>query len=515
MLPYILALFVAVGSLSLYLSAFFFPETHRKGDIVFSGVGLFYALVLWVCANRFTGAALLGQTASVALLTWFGWQTLTLRRELVPSDRRTRLGPKAIQQGLGRLLGGLMRLPGELVGMFSRSQPPAVAPPVPPPEGEVTPSAIMETDIPPADLAAETQASPTVTPAAPIAPEPAPAEVPTASADEPDAIPEIIPADRPATEEGEEASAQPLIAPEPDLPAPADLTEVETVAIASTEEPEATDTDNDVWESEATEAPEEGDAQPATTDTSPTPPKPRRDNVFTVLKDALTALSPFKKRPSRPMITLNRPETGDATTVEPNLQAAPEEATPQEAELEEVAPEEGDATTTGPDLQAAPEGEVKPTDQAILETHVGVAEAAAIAAVALDPQETDDGEMGSQPNVAHGTDALAEENAAATEAAVAEQPDAAILEVPEALETAAPTDLGPDGAAAIAVSAEVEVAQSDLDVIDEPIPPAAIDITASPVSDTGAQDPDTTPENPEDSHAAVDRDRTSESENLP
>jgi hypothetical protein len=51
MLAYILAIAVAVSSLALYLAAFFLPEVHRKNDFIWSGVGLFYALVLWVCAD--------------------------------------------------------------------------------------------------------------------------------------------------------------------------------------------------------------------------------------------------------------------------------------------------------------------------------------------------------------------------------------------------------------------------------------------------------------------------------
>lgn len=91
MLAYILALVVGTGSLGIYLAAFFLPEIHRKSDFYWSGVGLFYALVLWVCAGRITGGVLLGQVASVALLGWFGWQTLTLRRELTPKSQQTEL----------------------------------------------------------------------------------------------------------------------------------------------------------------------------------------------------------------------------------------------------------------------------------------------------------------------------------------------------------------------------------------------------------------------------------------
>lgn len=89
MLAYILALAVGFGSLGIYLAAFFFPEIHRKNDFIWSGVGLFYALVLWVCAGRITGGLLLGQIAGVALLGWSVTQTLQLRRQLTPSQQQT------------------------------------------------------------------------------------------------------------------------------------------------------------------------------------------------------------------------------------------------------------------------------------------------------------------------------------------------------------------------------------------------------------------------------------------
>ncbi|PSO76742.1 MAG: hypothetical protein BRC44_15245 [Cyanobacteria bacterium QS_4_48_99] len=82
MLAYILAIAVGLGSFALYITAFFFPELHRKSDFFWSGLGLFYALVLWVCAGRITGGVLLGQLAGVSLLGWLGWQTLTLRSEV-------------------------------------------------------------------------------------------------------------------------------------------------------------------------------------------------------------------------------------------------------------------------------------------------------------------------------------------------------------------------------------------------------------------------------------------------
>lgn len=95
MLAYLLALAVGFGSLSLYLAAFFFPEVHRKYDLAWSGVGMFYALVLWVCAGRITGGVLLGQVASISLIGWFGWQTLKLRRTQTPLDLQTQLPPGA------------------------------------------------------------------------------------------------------------------------------------------------------------------------------------------------------------------------------------------------------------------------------------------------------------------------------------------------------------------------------------------------------------------------------------
>jgi len=91
MLAHLLALAIALGSFILYFSAFFFPEIHRKSDFYWSGLGLFYGLVLWVCAGRITGAVLLGTIASTALLLWFGTQTLLLRRALASPAEKTKV----------------------------------------------------------------------------------------------------------------------------------------------------------------------------------------------------------------------------------------------------------------------------------------------------------------------------------------------------------------------------------------------------------------------------------------
>ncbi len=98
MLTKILALAVGLGSLALYMVAFFFPEVHRKNDFIWSGVGLFYALVLWFCAGRITGAVLLGQVASVALIGWFGWESLTLRRQVTPVAEQTKISTQKSTQ---------------------------------------------------------------------------------------------------------------------------------------------------------------------------------------------------------------------------------------------------------------------------------------------------------------------------------------------------------------------------------------------------------------------------------
>ncbi|WP_414528952.1 Ycf66 family protein [Nodularia chucula] len=126
MLAYILAFVVGLGSLAIYIAAFFFPEIHRKNDFIWSGVGLFYALVLWVFAPRITGGLLLGHIASVALLVWFGWQTLSLRRQLTPQVEQTPVpSPETVKTGIQEqvskfsLQEKLAQLQGTLGNIFS------------------------------------------------------------------------------------------------------------------------------------------------------------------------------------------------------------------------------------------------------------------------------------------------------------------------------------------------------------------------------------------------------------
>ncbi len=89
----VLAIAVWLGSIALYGAAFFFPEVHRRHDFFWSGVGGFYGLVLWFSAVQTSPTELVGHLASVVLLGWLGWQTLTLRRKRTPLDLQTPLTP--------------------------------------------------------------------------------------------------------------------------------------------------------------------------------------------------------------------------------------------------------------------------------------------------------------------------------------------------------------------------------------------------------------------------------------
>ncbi len=84
-----LAVLLALGSLTFYIAAFFYPEVHRRSDFVWGGLGLAYALVLWVGAGQMTWVVLLGQLVAVVLLLGLGWQTLTVRREKTPVYQQT------------------------------------------------------------------------------------------------------------------------------------------------------------------------------------------------------------------------------------------------------------------------------------------------------------------------------------------------------------------------------------------------------------------------------------------
>jgi Ycf66 protein N-terminus len=109
MLNDLLGWIVALGSLGLYLSRFFLPEVQRKNDAIWSGVGLFYALILWANGDRIKGGLLLGQMASVALIVWLGWQALQQRRQLAAPQDQTPL-PESVQSSWPFVKTGLDRL---------------------------------------------------------------------------------------------------------------------------------------------------------------------------------------------------------------------------------------------------------------------------------------------------------------------------------------------------------------------------------------------------------------------
>ena len=138
MLAYFLALAVGLGSFSIYMAAFFFPEVHRKSDFTWSGVGLFYALILWACAGRITGALLLGQMAGVAMLGWFAWETLTLRRQVTPVAEQT-----PIPQSANLAAAGV-----PFAGLFAKKKEPAAKKPKfvrsPKPKTDVVPAASVD-----------------------------------------------------------------------------------------------------------------------------------------------------------------------------------------------------------------------------------------------------------------------------------------------------------------------------------------------------------------------------------
>ncbi|MBD2495160.1 Ycf66 family protein [Nostoc sp. FACHB-280] len=198
MLAYVLALVVGIGSLLLYISAFFFPEIHRKNDFIWSGIGLFYALVLWVFAPHISGGLLLGHVASVALLVWFGWQTLSLRRQVtpqlqqtpVPSSEavKTSLQAQVTKVSLPERLGKLQQsLSSTFGGVKSKVQPPV--------------SKNVPVEQPAVEIIDKTT---------PI-PEPATEEVPatTDAAPVTEVVPEVIPPHPPSPELVEAAQAHP------------------------------------------------------------------------------------------------------------------------------------------------------------------------------------------------------------------------------------------------------------------------------------------------------------------
>ncbi len=117
MLANVLAVLLGSGSFVFYMAAFFYPEVHRRSDFLWSGLGLFYAVVLWFCAGQMTGAVLLGQLTAVILLLGLGWQTLTVRREKTPVYQQTPvvLTPEVVTDWAKNRLNQLRLVPNESV----------------------------------------------------------------------------------------------------------------------------------------------------------------------------------------------------------------------------------------------------------------------------------------------------------------------------------------------------------------------------------------------------------------
>ncbi len=105
MLAYILAIAIVLASLIFFFSAFFAPKLHRKDDFLWSGVGLFYGLVLWVCAGRITGGVLLGQMAAVTLVLSFTWQTISLRGAIANPEKIPNIKTFSLLDWIGGGLG--------------------------------------------------------------------------------------------------------------------------------------------------------------------------------------------------------------------------------------------------------------------------------------------------------------------------------------------------------------------------------------------------------------------------
>ena len=104
MLSYALAIAVAISSLVLFFTAFLMSHIHRRDDFFWSGIGLFYALVLWYCAKNITGAVLLGQTAATALLVSYSWQTIKLRRAIANPAKAAEINNFSILRSLNNLV---------------------------------------------------------------------------------------------------------------------------------------------------------------------------------------------------------------------------------------------------------------------------------------------------------------------------------------------------------------------------------------------------------------------------
>ena len=156
MLSYALAIAVGLSSLILFSTAFLMSDIHRQDDFLWSGVGLFYALVLWLCATRITGGLLLGQTAAVALLISYNWQTLKLRKAIANPEKAEEINNFSILAAIN--------------GLFTRSklqpQPTITETPV---KSKVTEEKITIPETPTTDIESESTVETVETQETPVA----------------------------------------------------------------------------------------------------------------------------------------------------------------------------------------------------------------------------------------------------------------------------------------------------------------------------------------------------------
>ncbi|MEG4631791.1 Ycf66 family protein [Microcoleus sp. AR_TQ3_B6] len=358
MLAYFLALAVGLGSFSIYMAAFFFPEVHRKSDFTWSGVGLFYALILWACAGRITGALLLGQMAGVAMLGWFAWETLTLRRLVTPVAQQTPIPESVNLPGAaGGVLGGLFtkkKEPAAKKPKFVRSTKPKtdVVPAPAVDEGEV--KLEEQPAIPPiAEIIAESSIEPraesSIAPdlTIPDSSEPATEEIPVSSVGTPAAETSPTPAE--------------LASSFTPLPLPLEISEIASPAEAQSkrqQQPEADDFDDE--ETEWRKAVKESQAAAAPTTAKPAKKSGGFASLFGNIKNSLGGM-------------LGRggdKNKSDATPQTPKPSTTPESIAPESKITAIPAPEIDQILQS--ELASAAEEVAVETSNTAVETSLGV-----------------------------------------------------------------------------------------------------------------------------------------------
>ncbi|MEG5164133.1 Ycf66 family protein [Microcoleus sp. AT3-A2] len=361
MLAYFLALAVGLGSFSIYMAAFFFPEVHRKSDFTWSGVGLFYALILWACAGRITGALLLGQMAGVAMLGWFAWETLTLRRQVTPVAEQT-----PIPQSANLAAAGV-----PFTGLFAKKKEPAATKKPkfvrsPKPKTDVVPAPTLDKG----EVKLEEQ--PAIAPIAESIAESAIDEPTTESAIAPDlkipdskppAIAEIpvFSVETPAAETSQPPAESAASSFTP-LPLPLEISEIAVAPSVEPAEappepqqqPEADDFDEETeWRTAVKES--QAAAAAAVAPTPPTPPKPAKKSggfgsLFDNIKNSLGGMLGRGAGKNKSDATPQTPKpsvTPESIAPESKITATPAPGIDQilESELAEAAAEVAAETT--------------------------------------------------------------------------------------------------------------------------------------------------------------------------